>query len=178
MILFEFSQNQPESLDDALNAHDILHSTGFDMCVLSTSYKGFGYFKQIHIWITPSDFENANLMILLGYILLGHPDWKHAIIKIFALYEESEMERKLIQIKELIKTGRLPRSFNNIILSHLHKEKEDVKETISNTSIDADLTIIGFRNEKVKTEGSTIFTDYNKLGNILFVSSNKEKEIK
>ncbi len=37
-----------------------------------------------------------------------------AIIKIFALYEESEMERKLDQIKELIKTGRLPISFNNI----------------------------------------------------------------
>jgi hypothetical protein len=177
MILFEFSQNQPESLEDALNTHDILYSTGFDICVLSTSYKGFGYYKQIHIWITPSDFENANLMILLGYILLGHPDWKHGIIKIFALYEESDMERKRTQIKELIMTGRLPISFNNINLISLKKDSNDVKETISNTSIDADLTIIGFRSEKIKTEGNVVFTGYDKLGNILFVSSNKEKEI-
>ncbi|MFC2090324.1 amino acid permease [Bacteroidota bacterium] len=177
MILFEFSQNQPDSLEDALNTHDILHSTGFDICVLSTSYKGFGYFRNIHIWITPSDFENANLMILIGYILLGHPEWKDAEIKIFAFYDQTDMERKRNQIKELIKTGRLPISLNNINLIPLNEE-QNVKETISDISIDADMTIIGFRNEKLKTEGSSIFTDYDKLGNILFVSTNKEKEIK
>lgn len=177
MILFEFSQNQPDALEDALNTHDILHSTGFDICVLSTSYKGFGYFRNIHIWITPSDFENANLMILIGYILLGHPDWKDAEIKIFAIYDESDMERKRNQIKELIKEGRLPISLNNINLIPLN-EAQNVKETVSDISIDADLTIIGFRNEKLKTAGSSIFTEYDKLGNILFVSTNKEKEIK
>jgi len=178
MILFEFSQNQPDSLEDALNTHDILHSTGFDICVLSTSYKGFGYHRQIHIWITPSDYENANLMILLGYITLGHPDWKKGFIKIFAIYDESEMERKRDQIKELIQTGRLPISFKNINLIPLNQDSSNVKETISKTSIDADLTIIGFRGEKIKTEGNRLFTGYDNLGNILFVSSNKEKEIK
>jgi len=178
MILFEFSQNQPESLEDALHTHNILHSTGFDICVLSTSYKGFGYYRQIHIWITPTDYENANLMILLGYILLGHPDWKNAIIKIFAIYEEEEMSRKRSDIKDLIMTGRLPISFKNINLIPLNQENQDVKETISTTSIDADLTIIGFRSEKIKTEGNAVFTGYDKLGNILFVSSNKEKVIK
>ncbi len=178
MILFEFSQNQPESLEDALNTHDILHSTGFDICVLSTSYKGFGYHKQIHIWITPSDYENANLMILLGYILMGHPDWKNGFIKIFAIYDASEMERKRDHIKELIQEGRLPISFKNINLIPLNQDSSNVKETISNTSVDADLTIIGFRGEKIKTEGNRLFTGYDNLGNILFVSSNKEKEIK
>ena len=81
MILFEFSQTEPEQLEEALNTHDILFATGFDLCVLSTSYKGFGYKKQIHIWITPADFDNANLMILLGYIIMGHPEWKDGIIK-------------------------------------------------------------------------------------------------
>ncbi len=177
MILFEFSQNQPDSLEDALNTNDILYSTGFDICVLSTSYKGFGYYRNIHIWITPSDYENANLMILLGYILLGHPEWKNAEIKIFALYNETDMERKRNQIKELVKEGRLPISIKNINLIPLN-EAHNVKETISNISMDADLTIMGFRNEKLKTEGSSIFTDYDKLGNILFVSANKQKEIK
>ncbi len=76
MMLFEFSQSNPESLTEALSTHDIIYATGFDLCILSTSYKGFGYKKQIHIWIQPDDFDNANLMILLGYIILGHPEWK------------------------------------------------------------------------------------------------------
>jgi len=177
MILFEFSENHPETLEDALNTHDILRDTGFDICVLSTSYKGFGYKKQIHIWISPSDFENANLMILLGYILMGHPEWKDGYIKIFALYDGMEIERKSEEIRELIKTGRLPISFKNINLIHM-KEPDKVKEKIANTSIDADLTIIGFNSEKIKTTGYDVFTGYDKLGNILFVSSNKEKEIK
>ena len=52
-----------------------------------------------------------------------------------------------------------------------------VKEEISNTSIDADLTIIGFNSVKIMASGYDVFTGYDKLGNILFVSSNKEKEI-
>ncbi len=56
-------------------------------------------------------------------------------------------------------------------------EETNTKSIISQKSIDADLTIIGFRNELIKAEGFKIFTDYENLGNILFVSSTKEKEI-
>ena len=42
----------------------------------------FGYRKEIHVWITPSDYDNASLMILLAYILIGHPDWSDAEIEI------------------------------------------------------------------------------------------------
>lgn len=177
MILFEFSQNQPDTLEEALHTQDILHATGFDICVLSTSYKGFGYKKQIHIWISPSDFENSNLMILLGYIIMGHPEWKDGFIKIFALYDGLDFVQKREEIQELIKTGRLPISINNINLIPM-EEQDKVKEIISSTSIDADLTIIGFNSEKIKASGYDVFTGYDKLGNILFVSSNKEKEIK
>jgi hypothetical protein len=53
-----------------------------------------------------------------------------------------------------------------------------MKETISKTSLDADLTIVGFRGEKIKSSGHKVFAGYEKLGNVLFVSSNKEKVIK
>jgi hypothetical protein len=52
------------------------------------------------------------------------------------------------------------------------------KAIISKKSVDADLTIIGFRSELIRTEGIKIFSDYEDIGNILFVSSTKEKEIK
>jgi len=176
MILFEFSQTEPELLEEALNTHDILAATGFDLCILSTSYKGFGYKKQIHIWITSEDSDNANLMILLGYIILGHPEWKEGIIKIFAIYQPETITRRKEELKLLIKEGRLPISISNINLISNGGDK-NTKEIIGDVSVDADLTIMGFRHEKLSTEGYRLFTDYNKLGNVLFVSANKKKEI-
>ncbi len=177
MILFEFSQSNPEALEEALNTHDILYATGFDLCVLSTSYKGFGYKKQIHIWITSNDYDNANLMILLGYIILGHPEWKEGIIKIFALYQHEEADRKKAELKALIKEGRLPISLSNIRLISTERDKE-TREIIGEVSVDADLTVVGFRHEQLKTESYKQFTGYDRLGNVLFVSANKKKEIK
>jgi hypothetical protein len=177
MILFECSQGSPETLQEALNTHDILYATGFDLCILSTSYKGFGYKKQIHIWITPTDNDNANLMILLGYIILGHPEWKEGIIKIFALYRQEETSQRREELKELIREGRLPISLGNINLVSAEKDRE-AREVIGEVSVDADLTVVGFRHEQVKTEGYRLFTGYDKLGNVLFVSANKKKEIK
>jgi amino acid transporter len=176
MILFEFSQTEPQLLEEALNTHDILSATGFDLCILSTSYKGFGYKKQIHIWITSEDTDNANLMILLGYIILGHPEWKAGIIKIFAIYQPETITHRKEELKLLIKEGRLPISMANINLISDGGEK-NTREIIGEVSVDADLTIMGFRNEKLSTEGYKLFTGYNKLGNVLFVSANKKKEI-
>jgi len=176
MILFEFSQTEPEALEEALNTHDILFATGFDLCILSTSYKGFGYKKQIHIWITPADFDNANLMILLGYIIMGHPEWKEGIIKIFAIYQPEAVTRRKEELKLLIKEGRLPISMANINLISAGGDK-GTREIIGAVSVDADLTIIGFRQEQLTTEGYKLYTGYNKLGNVLFVSANKKKEI-
>ncbi len=176
MILFEFSQSDPEALEEALNTHDILYATGFDLCILNTSYKGFGYKKYIHIWITSTDYDNANLMILLGYIIMGHPEWKEGIIKIFAIYQPEEAEMKKEKLKELIKQGRLPISLANINLISADRERE-TREIIGEISVDADLTIVGFRHEQLKTEGYKLYTGYDRLGNILFVSANKKKVI-
>ncbi|MEZ5072083.1 MAG: hypothetical protein R2751_14285 [Bacteroidales bacterium] len=176
MILFEFSHSQPEALQEALDTHDILYSTGFDLCILSTSYKGFGYKKQIHIWITPSDYDNANLMILLGYIILGHPEWKEGLIKIFALYRKEEMRERSEELKTLIREGRLPISLANIINVSLEDDRSS-RELIETRSADADLTIMGFNHTQVATQGFRLFTGYEQLGNVLFVSTNSKKEI-
>jgi len=43
------------------------------------------------LWITSSDYQNANLMIYIAYIILGHPDWSNGgQIKLFAVYPEEE----------------------------------------------------------------------------------------
>jgi hypothetical protein len=116
-------------------------------------------------------------MILLGYIIMGHPEWKDGIIQIFAIYQPEEADRKREELRELIREGRLPISMANINLISAHLDKKN-RELISDTSMDADLTIVGFRHERLKTEGYKLFTGYDRLGNVLFVSANKKKEIK
>ncbi len=176
MILFEFSRTEADSLSKALDNYALIYSAGFDVCVLNTSYKGFGYKKDIHIWITTYDYENANLMILLAYILLGHPDWHKGQIKIFAIYKKDELEKKRGQFLQLIKSGRIPISPENIRLIPSDEER-NTKQLIMEQSVDADLTIVGFRHDLVKAKGMQVFTGYEDVGNILFVSSQREKEI-
>ncbi len=174
LILFEFSRTDPGNLKEIRDNYNLVESAGFDICILNSSYKSFGYKTELHIWISPEDYRNANLMILLGYIILGHPDWKKGKIKIFALYPEESIEEKRKQLLELIKTGRLPISPANV--SMVQFETGERKNVIMKHSADADLTLIGFTSEALKnTEELT--EGYNDLGNILFVNANRAKAI-
>ncbi len=177
LILFEFSRTEPDSMEYVIENYDIIKSANFDVCILNTSYKGFGYNKEIHIWITAKDYENANLMILLAYILLGHPDWSKGFIKLYAVYPESEKEEQEKFLYNLINTGRLPISKNNINVV-TNESGETNALTISRISQDADLTIVGFLRADINKNDVNIFNEYNNLGNVLFVSSDREKEIK
>jgi hypothetical protein len=176
MILFEFSRNEPGELEESLKNYSIIHSAGFDICVLNSSLRGFGNKREIDIWITTYDYENANLMILLGYIILGHPEWKKGHIKIFAICKEEEIKQKQDNLLLLIKSGRLPIAPGNIQL--IPAGQDDIRATISKKSIDADLIIVGFRHEMVKVKGIELFSGYEDVGNIVFVCSQKEKEIR
>lgn len=175
LILFEFSRDTPETLEDVLQNYNMLVSAGFDICILNTGYKGFGYKREIHIWIKPDDYRNANLMILMAFIMIGHPDWKHGAIKIFSLTPESEQEKRQERIITLIKEGRIPISPKNVEMIPFEKG-QDKKEVIRSKSIDADLTLIGFNVNTFKG-GIDEFTGYTDFGNILFVSANKAKII-
>ena len=93
LILFEFSDKNQNEIDSLIQNHNILETTNFDVCVLKTTKNGFKNRKNINIWISSDDYENSNLMILIGYILLGHPDWKNAEIKIYNIEEEDQKKQ-------------------------------------------------------------------------------------
>lgn len=176
MILFEFTNDERESLDDAIEHYQLLRATEFDVCILRSTIKGFGYRKNIHIWIRPTDYENANLMILLSYIMLGHPEWKDAVINIFSTFPPTEKAATEGKLKELIQEGRLPISPTNIQLIPQLKE-EKIDKIINKKSADADLTIVGYNSEHIEQESEVTFNKYPDLGNILFVSAYREKTI-
>jgi amino acid transporter len=176
MILFEFTNDERDSLNDAIQNYQLLRATEFDVCILRSTIKGFGYRKNIHIWIRPKDFENANLMILLSYIMLGHPDWKKGVINIFSTYPLTEKEKTESKLLELIKEGRLPISPTNIqLIPQLKEEKIDL--IINKKSSDADLTIVGYNSEQIEEESEVTFNKYPDIGNILFVCAYKEKTL-
>lgn len=176
LILFEFSDDDRANVEDVIKNYNLLIATGFDVCILRTTYKGFGHHNHIHVWISPKDYENANLMILLAYILTGHSDWKHAEIKIFSVYEEGQYEEKKETLISLINEGRLPISQKNIEL--VSKAEGDLNVTIEQRSSDADLTILGYTSEELTKAEGDVFENVPNLGNTLFVSAYKEKIIK
>ena len=177
LIVLEFERGDQEKLQQIITNHHLLTATDFDVCILNTTYRSFGYKRDIHIWISPDDYQDSNLEILLGYILLGHKNWKNATIKIFSIYAEGTIENQKERLLELIQVGRLPISPSNINLIE-RSETHDIKSIINEQSAIADFTLIGFDEKVLEKEGTSYFEGYNKLGNILFVNSMNKKEIK
>jgi amino acid transporter len=177
LLLFEFSKRNPDDLVDIVDNFKLIRSVDFDITILASSERGFGLFKEIHIWLTNSDYDNANLMILLAYILTGHKDWAEAEIKIFAVYPEDICDVERDRLYMLIEAGQLPISPNNIEVI-ARKAGLETRTIINEKSQDADLTIVGFREEAVKHKGQAVFDGFNAIGNVLFVNAAEQKDIK
>jgi len=176
MFMFEYSKTLGPCTDLIMDNMPLVSATDFDICVLASTEKGFGYHNEIHIWITQGDFDNASLMILMSFVIMGHRDWQGAEIKIFAIHPKDELTNQREKLLDQIKEGRLPISPNNVEL--IEKDQETNSRVIINKrSVGADLTIIGFNSEAVKQLRAEVFEGYHDLGNILFVNSSKEKEL-
>jgi hypothetical protein len=176
MLMFEFSRSHPKDLEQIVENYSLIRSVNFDTVILGSTEKGFGYHNQMHIWITPTDFENANLMILLGYIILGHPEWSECEISINAIVRQNQMHEQKEYLLGLTTSGRLPISSKNINVI-VQEENTNFKEIVCKRSSEADLILIGFRSEALKRKGEEVFYGYQGLGNILFVHAVNEKEI-
>ena len=115
-------------------------------------------------------------MILLSFIILGHPDWKKSTIKIFNICEEHEVANVRKELENLVITGRLPITIHNIEIVKQPKATS-VKTIINQKSAEAALTIIGLRNETIRHDGKAVFEGYDALGSVLFVNSHDQKDI-
>lgn len=176
MVLFEFSKEEPEGLSDILDNYQMVHSGGFDVCILASSRKEISFLSEIHIWIQSADAENANLMILLGYIITGHPVWKKSRIRIFEITRLENRRETEARMNKLLLEGRLPITAKNIEVI-VEQPGTSAKEIINNRSADAALTIIGFRGDAVRRNGKIILSGYDSAGTILFVNAHMEKEL-
>lgn len=176
-ILFEFAQR--DSLDVVESVVDqCLFAAGTDMTlmVLRHGETHFGGRDSIHVWLTWNDKANANTMILLSYILLGHPDWEKAQVQVFAALPETEVEGTRLEFAQLITEGRLPISEKNIKY-FATETAETFRKLVVETSFEADLTVIGFDMHGLKTRGAEVFTNHDQLHEVLFVRAPRQIKI-
>jgi len=177
MVIFEFDKDDPVNLDQITDNFNLVRAGNYDVCIMGSSRKKIEFNEGIHVWIQSTDAENSNLMILLSYIILSHPNWKKGKIKIFdicAKLHEDEVRENLLK---LIEAGRLPIAHKNVEIIR-REENVSSKSVINSKSKDAGLTIIGFRAEQIRHSSHELFEGYGEVGNILFVNASLEKEIK
>lgn len=176
MVIFEFNKENPDRLNLIIDNYSLARAGNFDFCILGSSSRKIDFKNNIHVWIKSSDTDNANLMILLSFIIAGHSDWKKADIKIFNICKKNQANETRKQLDELVVSGRLPITTSNIEIIH-EQENVAAKEVINQRSADAGLTIIGFRGEALKHEKEELFKGYDDLGNVLFINANSQKLI-
>lgn len=174
MVIFEYDKEKPEDLSHIIDNFALVNAGKFDVLILASSRRDIKYENGIHIWISSTDSSNANLMILLGFIISGHPDWKKADIKIFDICKPELEEQTKKNMEELVTSGRLPITSSNIEIIPRDPEVH-LKELVNFKSYDAGIVIMGYREETIKKD--KMFTDYNQVGTILFVNSHGEKVI-
>ena len=176
MVIFEYDKEYPGNLAEIVDNFALVNSGDFDICILASSPREVNYKNGNHVWINSLDTENANLMILLSFIISGHPDWKKSHIQIFNICHPGEVDKTNKAMHDLVQAGRLPIIAKNIRLL-IQKQDVSSKSILNEHSSNAGITLIGIREERVKKEKEKMFEGYDELGTILFVHSRDQKSM-
>lgn len=170
-ILFEFSRHDPpEILEEVFRGCTLASAPGMNRLILRHGDHFFGNRRTIHLWLTWHDYRNANLMILLSYILLGHPDWKGAEISIKAAFPHSQVADLTARLDQMISEGRLPITPKNLQIIPTD-DRVDFDALVEDRSSAADLVILGFTEERLREKGAELLLRHPKLQDVLFVSA-------
>jgi len=168
-VLFEFSlRDPPEVIEEFYDGCVYAAATEMDIMVLRHSNVFFGSRDRIHIWLTWHDYKNASLMILLAYMLLGHPDWKSAEIEILVAAPEERAAGEEAKIEEILATGRIPVSPRNVRIFPTDA-KADFGQLVAENSSSADLVILGFTMPRLSAKGPELLQRHPELKDVLFV---------
>jgi len=173
-VLFEFHEENHEAISDIIDGCHFAALVNFNICVLRSSGRHFGYKNRIHIWLTPGDYRNANLMILLAYIIMGHPEWKRGEVQLFAAFQEKKIDEEIQQLNALIDAGRIPISQKNVQKIPWNKSVKSYENLVSEHSDGADLVIMGFSLDKLTQEQGAFFKKFENIKEILFVRAGQK----
>jgi amino acid transporter len=176
MLLLEYDRGNPVNLKSIIDNFSLINAGNFDVGILGSSPRTVNYRSTIDVWLRSVDYNNSHLMILLSFIIQGHPDWRKSNIRIFEICKPEKIEATRKNLEELITRGRLPITAKNIEIIEGH-DNMDFRKEINEKSENAGLTIIGFTGELLKFKGIDLFEGYHQIGQILFVNASERKEI-
>ena len=177
-ILFEFGVHDPESvLTEVVEGLGMAAVPEMNRLVLRHGDNFFGVRRRIHVWLTWHDALNANLMILLSYILLGHHDWDRAEISLFAAYPRQNVTDRSHELYRMINEGRLLISEKNVTVIPTD-DAIDFQRLVEARSNAADLVIMGFTPERLTHKGPDLLRRFPEIRDILFVNAEERILIK
>jgi len=173
-VLFEFAVDDPDSvlLEAWVGVH-LAATMRMNTLVLRHGPHFFGARQNIHVWLTWHDYKNANLMILLAYILMGHRAWHDASIQIHAAFPLAEVDTQRAKLLEMVESGRLPISRKNLRIFPTDDQVE-FGRLVEENSMEADLVIFGFTEARLREKGPSLFRRHEQLRDVLFVSADQE----
>lgn len=169
--LFEMSIHDGDApFEEAFEGCHMAWDAGMDTLVLRHGDHFFGQRLRIHIWLTWHDYHNANLMVLLAYILLGHEDWEHAEIRVFAAFPRDQVDEQRERLLAMAESGRVSISPRNLTVIGT-ADRGTFDRLVATYSKKADLVIRGFGEKKLKEHGKEFFRRHDELRDVLFVAA-------
>ena len=170
-ILLEFDRENTDEIHEVEQGAQLAVNSLFNVLILrSTGYR-FGYRSSIHVWVTEENLMNAPMMLLLAYIIVGHPDWKRAEIRLFVCSDSRDVEVEADRLSALMQEGRLPISMQNVT-SVSYNGKEALEKEVTHYSDQADLAIVGLTPEDLGSdELAQTLQSYQGANDVLFVHS-------
>ena len=169
-LLLEFSRVRKEEIAESVEGARIAVNTGFNALILRSTSHRFGYRSSIHLWLTEDTFDSARLMLLLAYIIVGHPEWKRAEIEVFECFDLSSGERQTNDLARLLRQGRLPISEQNRTTIG-YRSDEELENEVSQRSSRADLVIAGISAATLRGgDADRALSRYQSTNDVLFVS--------
>lgn len=170
-ILLEFDQDNPEEIPEVQQGASLAVESLFNVLILRSTKHRFGYRSSIHVWVTDDNIANVPMMLLLAYILVGHPEWKRAKIRLFACSASWDTELDADELSTVIKEGRLPISMQNVT-SVSYESEEALEQEVALRSAQADLVIAGLTADDINsTDLDYVLQRYQGVNDVLFVHS-------
>ena len=170
-ILLEFDQDNPDEINAVGQGARLAANSMFNVLILRSTKYRFGYRSSIHVWVTEDNLGNAPMMLLLAYIIVGHPEWRRAEIQLFACFDSQDAEREADRLSAWMREGRLPISAQNVT-SVSCSNGEALEEEVTHHSSQADLVIAGVTGENLEPEAVTqTLRRFAGANDVLFVHS-------
>ncbi len=168
-VLLEFDQDSDEEAREVMSGARTAAESMFNAVVLRSSKQRFGYRSNIHVWCMGGNQANASLMLLLAYIVVGHPDWKKADIRMFVGYDPDKIEREADKLPPLLRQGRLPIAKQNIEAAPCPRSVSMEVEAMQR-SASADLLLVELPRERIlELDHEWLLKSYSGAQDVVFV---------